>query len=120
MWAYASFHSKLDNLLIRPDTHLCPVYMYYGHTPGWAEHLRSFGEIAIVKSTTKMKAKLANKGFSAIYLGPSVDHKVDNYVFWNPKTKHSLESRSAVFLHQHYGTFNKLDKYCYSVCSNYR
>jgi hypothetical protein len=39
-----------------------------------------------------------------------VDHKVDTYVFWNPKTKHSLESRSAVFLQQNYGTFNKLNK----------
>jgi hypothetical protein len=57
-----------------------------------------------------MQAKLANKGFPAIYLGPSVDHKGDNYVFWNPKTKHSLESHSAVFLQQSYGTFNKLDK----------
>jgi hypothetical protein len=27
-----------------------------------------------------MKAKLANKGFPAIYLGPSVDHKGDTYV----------------------------------------
>jgi hypothetical protein len=30
--------------------------MYYGHTPEWAEHLHSFGEIAIVKSTAKIKA----------------------------------------------------------------
>jgi hypothetical protein len=28
MWAYASLHAtKLDNLLISPDTHLSPVYM---------------------------------------------------------------------------------------------
>jgi hypothetical protein len=111
MWAYASLHAtKLDNLLIRSDTHLSPVYMYNGQTPAWAEDLHSFGKIAIVKSTTKMKAKLANKGFPAIYLGPSVDHKGDPYVFWNPKTKRSIESRSAVFFQQNYGTFNKLDK----------
>jgi hypothetical protein len=35
--------TKLDKLLIRPDTHLSPVYMYYGHTPDWAEHLNSSG-----------------------------------------------------------------------------
>jgi hypothetical protein len=111
MWAYASLHAtKIDNLFIRPDTHLCPVYMYYGHKPEWAEHLHSFGKKVMVKSTTKMKAMLANKGFPAIYLGPSVDHKGDTYVFWKPKTKHSLESRSTVFLQQNYGTFNKLDK----------
>jgi hypothetical protein len=111
MWAYASLHAtKQDNLLIRPDTHLSPVYMYNGQTPEWAEHLHSFGKIAIVKSTTKMKAKLANKDYPAIYLGPSVDNKGDTYVFWNPKTKHSIELRSAVFFQQNYRTFNKLDK----------
>jgi hypothetical protein len=57
-----------------------------------------------------MKAKLDNKGIPAIYLGPSVDHKGDTYVFWSPKTNQSLESRSAVFLQQNYGTFNNLDK----------
>jgi hypothetical protein len=53
---------------------------------------------------------LDHKGFPAIYLGPSEDHKGDTNVFWNPKTKHSLKSHSAVFLQQNYATFNKLDK----------
>jgi hypothetical protein len=111
MWAYASLHAtKLDNVLITTDTHLSPVYMYYGHTPEWSEHLPSFEKIAIEKSTIKIKAKMANKGTLAIYLGPSVDYKGDTNFFWNPKTKHSLESCSAVFLQQNYGTFNKLDK----------
>jgi hypothetical protein len=54
MWAYASLYAtKLDNLLIKPDTHLSPVYMYYGHTPELAEHLHSFGKIAIVNLLQK-------------------------------------------------------------------
>jgi hypothetical protein len=54
MWVYASLHAtKLDNLLTRPDTNLGPVYMYYGHTPEWAEHLHCFGEIAIVNLLQK-------------------------------------------------------------------
>jgi hypothetical protein len=33
MWTYVSLHAtKLDNLLIRPGTHLTPVYMYFGHS----------------------------------------------------------------------------------------
>jgi hypothetical protein len=43
--------------------------MYYGHTPEWAEHLHSFGKIEIVKSTTKITAKLANKRFSSYLFG---------------------------------------------------
>jgi hypothetical protein len=31
MWAYSSLHAtNLDNLLIRPDTHLNPYDMYHG------------------------------------------------------------------------------------------
>jgi hypothetical protein len=34
MWAYASLHAtKLENLLIRPDTHLSPyLYVLWTHT----------------------------------------------------------------------------------------
>jgi hypothetical protein len=71
----------------------------------------SYGRVRAMlnEAEFKMKEKLANKGFPAIYLGPSVDHKGDTYVFWNPKTKHSLESHSAVLLQQNYGTINRLD-----------
>jgi hypothetical protein len=91
MWAYASLHAtKLDNSLIMPETHLSPVFMYYGHTPAWDDHLHSFGEIAIVKLTAIIKALLDNKGFPAIYLVPSVDHKGDTYVFGTPKQMTAL------------------------------
>jgi hypothetical protein len=54
-----------------------------------SERLRSFGDMAGVKSTTKMQAKLENKGFPPIYLGSSEDHKGDTNIFWNPqKTQH--------------------------------
>jgi hypothetical protein len=57
-----------------------------------------------------MQAKLGNKGFPAIYLGPSEDHKGETYVFWNRLTKHTIESCSTVFLQKDYGDFHKIDK----------
>jgi hypothetical protein len=99
MWAYSSFHAtKLDNLLIQPDTPLRPCDMYYGKTPAWAEHLHSFGEMEVVKSTTQIESKLDNKGFPDIYFGPSGHHKGYNYIFCGPLPKQSIESSSAVFL----------------------
>jgi hypothetical protein len=72
MWANASLHAtKLDILLIRSDTHLSLVYMYYGHKPEWAEHLHYFGEIVIVNSTTKSK--------------PSCKIKVFQLIIWDPQ-----------------------------------
>jgi hypothetical protein len=49
MWAYCALHAtRLDNILICPDTHLSPYKMYHQETPSWLPHLKTFGEIAIV------------------------------------------------------------------------
>jgi hypothetical protein len=72
MGTCSSLHAiKLDKLLLMPDTHLSHYDMYHGKTPAWAEHLHYFGEMTVVNATTKRQAKLDNKGFPAIYLGPS-------------------------------------------------
>jgi hypothetical protein len=55
--------------------------MYHGETPKWIPFLRAFGEIAIVKTPTKLQAKLTNSGIPGIYLGPAEDHKGDTYTF---------------------------------------
>jgi hypothetical protein len=111
MWAFCSLHAtRLDNILIRPDTHLSPYEMYHRETPKWVPFLKAFGEIAIVKTPTKLQAKLTNRGVPAFYLGPAEDHKGYTYTFWNPITKHVFESRSAIFLQQTYAEFHKLDK----------
>jgi hypothetical protein len=72
--------------------------------------LRAFGEIAIVKTLTKLQANLTNRGIPEIYLVPTEDHKGDTCTFWNPITKHVFELRSAKFLDQTYAEFYKLDK----------
>jgi hypothetical protein len=84
--------------------------MYHEETPKWINFLRSFGEIAIVKTPARLQAKLTNRGIPGIYLGPAEDHKDDTYKFWNPITKHIFESCSAIFLEQTYTDFHKLDK----------
>jgi hypothetical protein len=109
-WAYSSLHAtKLDSLLIRPITQLRLYDMYHGKTPARAVHLHSLVEIAVVISTAKIHSKLDNKCFPAIYLVPSEDHRGYTYLL-DPKTKHRIESRSAVFLRKTYGEIHKLDK----------
>jgi hypothetical protein len=56
--------TRLDNILIHPDTHLLPYEMYHEETPKWIPFFRSFGEIAIVISPKKLQAKLTNRGFA--------------------------------------------------------
>jgi hypothetical protein len=102
MWAYCALHAtRLDNILICPDTHLSPYKMYHQESPTWLPHLKTFGEIAIVRITLKIQAKLDNCGIPGINLGPAEDHKGDTYQFWNPLPKHSVVSSLAVSFSNH-------------------
>jgi hypothetical protein len=57
MGAFCSLDStSLDNILIRPDTHLSQYEMYHGETPTWIQFLKSFGAIAIAKTPNKLQA----------------------------------------------------------------
>jgi hypothetical protein len=96
MWVFCSLQAtRLDNILIRPDTRLSPYEMYHEETPKWIQLLRAFGEIAMVKTTTKLQDKLKNGEIPGIYLGPAEDHRSDTYKFWISITIHVFESRSA-------------------------
>jgi hypothetical protein len=37
--------AKLDNALIRSDTHLSPYELFYDYNPAWLPRLHSFGEM---------------------------------------------------------------------------
>jgi hypothetical protein len=82
MWAYCALHAtRLDNILICPDTHLSPYKTYHQETPSWLPHLKTFGENVIIKIPLTIQAKLDNCGIPGIYLGPAEDHKEDTYQF---------------------------------------
>jgi hypothetical protein len=102
--------TKLDNVLIRSYVHLSLYELYYDYNTAWLPHFHSFGEMAIIKKPKQFQAKLKNRGFPAIYLGPAADHKEDIYNFWNPKTSQYIQSSIAVFLKLKYRSFYKIDK----------
>jgi hypothetical protein len=110
MWSYcALLATKLDNLLVIAPTNQTPYNLFYGFTPKWIPYLQPFGTMAIVKHTDQIQAKLQNRGFPAIYLGPAEDHKEDVYNFWNPITRKSIQSRTAIFILQSYGKYYKIE-----------
>jgi hypothetical protein len=89
----------------RSDVNLSPYELFFDYNPAWLTHLHSFGEIPIGKNNKKIQAKLKNRGFPAIYLGPTTDLKEDVYNFWNPKTRQCIQSCTAVFLKVKYSRF---------------
>jgi hypothetical protein len=111
MWGFCLLHATgLDNNLIRRDIHSSPYKMYHGEMPTWIPFLKSFGELAILKTSNKLQAKFRNRGLPGKYLGPVENHKGDTFNFCNPITKRVVESRSKVFLQQTHSSFHKLDK----------
>jgi hypothetical protein len=63
---YVPYATRMDYTFIRPDTHLSPCEMYHEENPTWIPFLRSFGEIEIVESPSKLQAKLQNRGTPGI------------------------------------------------------
>jgi Reverse transcriptase (RNA-dependent DNA polymerase) len=111
MWAYCAYHSTLlDNLLIRKDTIQSPWKMFYGVENEIILNLQPFGNMCIVKANEKIKSKLTNRGFPAIYIGPASDHKAGVNRFYNYKTESTLLSRNYVALNQTYGHYYRLNK----------
>jgi hypothetical protein len=56
--------------------------MYHEETPKWIPFLKEIGELAMIKTPTKLQAKLQNRGIPVTYLGTSEDHNGDNFSFW--------------------------------------
>ena len=67
--------------------------------------LHIFGSIAVVAKLVgqNIKAKLDDRGFTAIYIGRAVDHTIDTYKFYNPSTNSYFLSRDVRWLGKLYG-----------------
>jgi hypothetical protein len=53
---------------------------------------------------------LRNIGFIVIHLSQVDHHEQENYIIWNPKQKHRIQSHSLILLEQTYREFHTLDK----------
>jgi len=84
VWAEAARHSTdIDNLLVRASKKDKgpPHTAFYKKESKKVAHLRQFGEMAIVKFSNKIQAKLKDKGKPMMCLGHAPDHASDVYSF---------------------------------------
>jgi transposase InsO family protein len=109
MWAYsANQATDLENIIVQPGQKATAYELFYDGNPEWLDSLHTFGEIAFVRDPVKIRSKLKNQGFPAIYLGPAKFHAKNVHNFWNPMTQCSLTSRNIVFLNRNYADYYKL------------
>ena len=81
---------------------------FYGVTPSLINHLRTFGEMAIVHDGKKIRSKLTNHGIPCMFIGYPDDHSPDVYQFLNLETEKVIMSRNYIWLNKSYGEFKNL------------
>ena len=92
--------ANLDNIMVRPDRTKPPFALFYNKDVKYMEHLRSFGEMAVVAmhEGKKMRSKLDKRGKTCMFVGYADDHAGDVYRFLNVNPKRIIMSRDARWL----------------------
>ena len=102
----------LDGFLVDSSKNKSKYELFYGRESELISHLRSFGEVDIVfdYKGKKMRKKLEDRGFPAIFVGYAPDHAGDVYRMFNPVTSRVIVTRDVKFLGKYYGDWKKSDK----------
>jgi hypothetical protein len=111
LWAMGGrLTTLLDNIVVTHHEDESPYEKWHNDLPRWMKFLRTFGEMGIVQDgkRSKIKAKLDDRGFPAMFVGYPTNHSPDVYQMYNCKTKGLLLSRNVVWLGKSYGEFHRL------------
>jgi Reverse transcriptase (RNA-dependent DNA polymerase)/gag-polypeptide of LTR copia-type len=116
LWAEAANHvTDLENLLVNNYTSQCPFVMFYKSKPSDI-NFHEFGELAVVTDTTKIKAKLDDRGYPVLYVGRPPNHPTSVFKFLNLKTRKMISSRHIIWQNKKYGEWKNLSKEEISHC----
>ena len=108
LWAHcAHLATLLDIITVDKATDKSPYELWYNKTPKWASNLRTFGEIGIVHDSArgKMKSKLTNHGFPAMFIGYPTNHSNDVFQFMVLSRRSIITSRNVVWINKSYGNY---------------
>ena len=110
LWAQcAKIASQLENIIVSKEDELSPAEKMYGENPRWSKQLRTFGEVAILNDDEhKIKGKLRDRGFPAIFVSYPDHQPSDVYEFMKLSTRAIVKSRNICWLNQSYGTYKKI------------
>jgi hypothetical protein len=69
-----------------------------GKNPGFAKHLRTWGEAGTVKTKTDTAPKVKDRGIPCMFVGHALDHPEDTCRMWNPETGGVHQTRDAIWM----------------------
>ena len=98
--------------MVNYPTDKSPYELWYDKkpNPSWTSNLRTFGEIGIIQDGAlgKIKSKLTNRGFPAMFIGYPPDHSNDVFQFFVLSRRSIIHSRNVVWLNRSYGDYMKV------------
>jgi hypothetical protein len=84
--------------------------MFYGKPAPFSTHLRTFGEMGIVRNIQTVKTKLEDRGSTSMFLGYAKQHAGTVYRMLNLQNGTLCLSRDVMWLNQSYGEYKKHQK----------
>ena len=99
--------TDLDGILVDSPGQRSRLERLVGRRPRFLGNLRSFGEVGIVWDSKKIKAKLSDRGFPAIFVGYAENHAGDVYRMYNTKTGGITTTRDVRFIGKYHGETKK-------------
>ncbi|MEM7375749.1 MAG: hypothetical protein AAF587_44560, partial [Bacteroidota bacterium] len=101
LWAECFNLATMLDAISSNNGETIPYELFYqGKNPRYKKYLHPFGELAFLTDPTKLKSKLRDRGFKAIFVGYNPDHSPTVFCFYDPETKRVKLSRNARFTGQ--------------------
>ena len=111
LWAEAARTATLlENATVSTHETTTAYYKIHNKHPNFVKHLRTFGEVAIVRdhATSKIKGKLENRGLEGIFLGYAMNHDANVYRLLKLANNRVILSRDLIWLDQTYGQYKHI------------
>ena len=95
----AATATKLDTIMNEKGQQ-SPYQQFYGESPAFEKHLRTFGEVGIMtlKPGNAIKSKLGDRGIKCLFLGYAANHAGNVYRVLNLTTNMVMISRDVKWL----------------------
>ena len=111
LWAEcAATATKVENMLVYKRNGTSSYQKFWKKEAPYARHLRTFGEMAVIKVATKIKGKLENRGRTVMFVGYADESAPDTYKFFDPKTQKISRSRDVQWLNKTYGEWRGIQR----------
>ncbi|CAJ1943898.1 unnamed protein product [Cylindrotheca closterium] len=102
--------TKLDTALVYQRGEQSSHKKFWKQEARFARHLKTFGEMAVIKVHTKIKGKLKDRGRTVMFVGYADNSSGDTYKFYDPKTKRISSSQDVSWLNKSYGDWKGIKK----------